>query len=472
MGVKKRIPFAVLSATILATSLSTGVVQAAEDSANVKATSVDKNKEVNDGKKATATTGNTSKPIDFNKAKKMSPDQLEDQLTKKDKQINDGDINENGSVKHVRDGAGSPRIQTFSAMPSSSVNSYIKKHNFKPATITQDRRMNNLPKYNYKSKKPIGVVIHETANPYSTLNGEVNYMYNNWRNAFVHGYVDRNEIRQTAPFNYLSWGAGPVANPYYINIELVREHTFDGFAKSVNNDAYLVAYLLKQNGLKPSLADNNYGKGTILSHNGVSKYYGGTDHTDPISYFASWGYDMNQFYDLVKYHYDNLTNASGSKATSTKAATTKIVGTAHKVKPNETLWNISMRSGVSISNIKKWNNLTSNNIEVNQVLRLTAPKIKTTKITTSTYKVAKNDTLYNISRRSGQSIDDIKQWNGLKTNQIKIGQTLYLRPAHKVVSGETLYRIATSNNMSVTKLKQLNGLKSNTIYVGQMLKLQ
>ena len=41
-------------------------------------------------------------------------------------------------------------------------------------------------------------------------------------------------------------GAGAKANPYFYQIELVRQYTFEDFAKSVNNQAWLAAYMLKQ----------------------------------------------------------------------------------------------------------------------------------------------------------------------------------------------------------------------------------
>ncbi len=81
---------------------------------------------------------------------------------------------------------------------------------------------------------------------------------------------------------------------------MTRSNTFDGFAKSVNNQTYLAAKMLKQNGLAPSLADNNQGTGTIISHNAISQYWGGTNHTDPVGYFNQWGYNMDQFYSLVQ----------------------------------------------------------------------------------------------------------------------------------------------------------------------------
>ncbi|QJF24322.1 hypothetical protein [Mammaliicoccus vitulinus] len=43
-----------------------------------------------------------------------------------------------------------------------------------------------------------------------------------------------------------------------------------------------------KNGLQPTLADNNYGSRTVISQNAISRYWGGTDHTDPVGYFNLW----------------------------------------------------------------------------------------------------------------------------------------------------------------------------------------
>ncbi|MEX6015251.1 N-acetylmuramoyl-L-alanine amidase [Mammaliicoccus sciuri] len=149
----------------------------------------------------------------------MSPSELKSQLTPQDLLLHNkvSDHKENTSQYSAR--------RTYQ-----DVNSYISKNSIKPSKIVKDSRINTLPKYNYKSSKFIGVVIHETANPNSTIEGEVNYMYNNYFNAFVHAYASGNKIIQTAPSNYLAWGAGANANPYFYQIELVRAHSFDEFA--------------------------------------------------------------------------------------------------------------------------------------------------------------------------------------------------------------------------------------------------
>lgn len=45
-----------------------------------------------------------------------------------------------------------------------------------------------------------------------------------------------------------------------------------------------------------------------------------------------------------------------------------------------------------------------------------------------TYSVKKGDTLYSISRRYNVAVDTLKEYNGLKSNEISIGQVLYLHP--------------------------------------------
>ncbi|MDF0480405.1 N-acetylmuramoyl-L-alanine amidase, partial [Vagococcus sp. PNs007] len=199
------------------------------------------------------------------------------------------------------------------------VNQYIAEKSFKNPTVTRDSRFGTTPKNEFKFGKPIGIVIHETANPNSTIDGEVNFMFNNWQNAFVHAYASGDRVIETAPTDYLSWGAGPNANPYYIHIELCRSKSFDDFARSVNSDSYWVASKLVEFNLQPSFGDTD-GLGSIISHNGIANFWGGTDHTDPIAYFAQWGYTMSEFYDLVVKKYNEL---KGKEEGSKELATVK-----------------------------------------------------------------------------------------------------------------------------------------------------
>jgi flagellum-specific peptidoglycan hydrolase FlgJ len=46
----------------------------------------------------------------------------------------------------------------------------------------------------------------------------------------------------------------------------------------------------------------------------------------------------------------------------------------------------------------------------------------------NTYTIVKGDTLYSIARRFNITVETLKEYNGLETNDISIGQVLYLHP--------------------------------------------
>jgi bifunctional autolysin len=56
-------------------------------------------------------------------------------------------------------------------------------------------------------------------------------------------FVDGNRIIETAPTDYLSWGAGPYGNNRFINVEIVHTHDYASFARSMNNYADYAATL-------------------------------------------------------------------------------------------------------------------------------------------------------------------------------------------------------------------------------------
>ena len=54
------------------------------------------------------------------------------------------------------------------------------------------------------------------------------------------------------------------------------------------------------------------------------------------------------------------------------------------------------------------------------------PKKKKKKTDIATYSVKKGDTLYSISRKYNIDVEKLKEYNGLRSNNISIGQELYL----------------------------------------------
>ncbi|MCG3413531.1 glucosaminidase domain-containing protein [Staphylococcus massiliensis] len=199
--------------------------------------------------------------------------------------------------------ANNSTLPAYKPQVKSDINNYIRTNKFKAPTYEQDIAP-YLPKYPYRNGvgRPEGIIVHDTANDNSTLQNEVDYMKNNYNSAFVHGYIDGERIVETSYTDYLSWGAGPTANQRYISIELVHEHGKDRFAKQMNNFADYAATNLQYYGLKPDSAEYD-GQGTVWTHDAISRYLGGTDHSDPHGYLRSRGYSYDELYDLINEKY-------------------------------------------------------------------------------------------------------------------------------------------------------------------------
>jgi len=97
----------------------------------------------------------------------------------------------------------------------------------------------------------------------------------------------------------------------------------------------------------------------------------------------------------------------------------------HVVQKGETLYSISKKYQISMSQIKAINNLKSNILGVNQELRI--GYLNTAEINDSSWTVVKGDTLYSISKQTGVSISQIKSLNNLDSNLILVGQKLSIK---------------------------------------------
>ena len=101
-------------------------------------------------------------------------------------------------------------------------------------------------------------------------------------------------------------------------------------------------------------------------------------------------------------------------------------------------------------------------------------------ITTNTYVVQKGDSLYSIANKLGTTVSELKKENNLTSNTLQIGEVLRI-PTKEIYEGEenvyivqkgdTLYSIAAANNTTVDELKKANNLTSNILSTGQLLKI-
>ncbi|MCX7706194.1 MAG: LysM peptidoglycan-binding domain-containing protein [bacterium] len=195
------------------------------------------------------------------------------------------------------------------------------------------------------------------------------------------------------------------------------------------------------------------------------------------------------------------------------------VENVYVVKKGDSLSSISKKTGISVEDLKAYNNLDSDKLYTGQKLVLKKPEVqpikdKKVQLAISTnqpdiqcYYVKKGDTLSSISRKSGVSVEEIRKLNNLKDTNIRIGQKLLLTPEekiiqtetqqvvllsdkeenedneeattlpskiiinkyHKIKKGETLSSIAKKHGTTVASIKKLNKLKTNIIQPGRTI---
>lgn len=161
-----------------------------------------------------------------------------------------------------------------------------------------------LPKVLFLNGKYEGVIAHSTAVYGDTDEGERSYESRNWKDAYVHFFIDYDSITQVADTNFRCWGAGAKANPKYLSVELCQvkndgtKSALQKFNASYDRYVWLLAKLLYDR--KLGVIDEK----TLWSHNSVSEHLGGTNHTDPIAYLAEWGITWTDFVKTVKGKYD------------------------------------------------------------------------------------------------------------------------------------------------------------------------
>ncbi|MFK7833976.1 MAG: LysM peptidoglycan-binding domain-containing protein [Winogradskyella sp.] len=100
----------------------------------------------------------------------------------------------------------------------------------------------------------------------------------------------------------------------------------------------------------------------------------------------------------------------------------------HIVSSGETLFSLAKQYGITVSQLKRLNNLNSNVIRPNQELRVREDASSEVSSSSSSFWVVqRGDNLYRIALNNGTTVEALKRLNGLKSNTIKIGQRLKLR---------------------------------------------
>ena len=244
----------------------------------------------------------------------------------------------------------------------------------------------------------------------------------------------------------------------------------DSLWKIANKYGITVDELKSLNGL----SSNNLMVGQILevpsSSSDVSTYT--VKAGDSLWKIANmYGLTVAELKDLNGLTSDNLSVGQVLKVNNSSNNSS---GNTYTVKSGDSLWSIANKYETTVNTLKSLNNLTSDVLNVGQVLLIPNESSNGSSNNSSTYTVKAGDSLWNIANKYGITVDELKNLNGLTSNILNIGQVLKVPSGgntYTVKSGDSLWSIANRYGTTVDTLKSLNGLTSNTLMIGQVLNL-
>ena len=193
--------------------------------------------------------------------------------------------------------------------------------------------------------------------------------------------------------------------------------------------------------------------------------YGFIDDTKDVEFLKE------NYKELAEAVISAVANYIGVPYTPPEGITTN----TYVVQKGDSLYSIANKLGTTVSELKKENNLTSNTLQIGEVLRIPTKEIYEGE--ENVYIVQKGDTLYSVAMANNTTVDELKKANNLTSNILSTGQLLKIPSAllpestYTVKKGDSLYSIANKYNTTVDELKRINNLTSNTLSIGQVLKL-
>ena len=107
----------------------------------------------------------------------------------------------------------------------------------------------------------------------------------------------------------------------------------------------------------------------------------------------------------------------------------------HKVQRGESLYSIAKMYNMTVDDLKELNELSGSNLQAGQKLKVNAgeggnvasKKPAAKKETTITHKVKSGENYSTIAKRYGCKVSDIKKWNNRTTDRLDVGDKLVIR---------------------------------------------
>ena len=148
------------------------------------------------------------------------------------------------------------------------------------------------------------------------------------------------------------------------------------------------------------------------------------------------------------------------------------------VKKNDNLYDIAKEYNTTVGILKALNNLSSNILQVGQILKLPTSLVEETiPGDYLIYTIKKGDNLYDIAKNYNITLDELINFNQQGSTLLHIGEQLLIpinnqtnnNIQYVIKPGDTLYNIAKRYNTNVDEIKKINNLNTNMLKIGETI---
>ncbi|EGP5214901.1 LysM peptidoglycan-binding domain-containing protein [Enterococcus faecium] len=219
----------------------------------------------------------------------------------------------------------------------------------------------------------------------------------------------------------------------------------------------------------------------------------------------------------------NTGNTSGSNSSNSSSSNTAS-GTKYTVKAGDSVWSVSNKYGITMTQLIQWNNIQNNFIYPGQQLTVsnsgstnsassnTGSSANTNNSSSAntgssssqgTYTVKAGESVWSVANKNGITMNQLIQWNNIKNNFIYPGQQLIVKGGNStntntgsttsaakpntpntsattstsssgntmytVKAGESVWSVANKHHITMDQLIEWNNIKNNFIYPGQQV---
>lgn len=312
-----------------------------------------------------------------------------------------------------------------------------------------------ISKYMYDRFKELGVPVAITRDSDTTLSptDRVNTILNKFGNSsdviLISNHVNSGG-GEGAEVIYALKNRDTLARRILENIGATGQETRKYYQRRLPSDTSKDYYFIHRNtgNLEPLIVE-----------------YGFIDDTKDVEFLKE------NYKELAEAVISAVANYIGVPYTPPEGITTN----TYVVQKGDSLYSIANKLGTTVSELKKENNLTTNTLQIGEVLRIPTKEIYEGE--ENVYIVQKGDTLYSVAMANNTTVDELKKANNLTSNILSTGQLLKIPSAllpestYIVKKGDSLYSIANKYNTTIDELKRINNLTSNILSIGQVLKL-